>query len=266
MRKLLFLLGLIAFLILAIYCIYGHKDKIQQTIQARATQTISNITDGNVSASTNGRDVTLTGNVDSQQSKKQIGQDVASQLGVRTVNNNLTVTPVQADLVPTLPPMSNETDLSMDLMDEPPTMNEPTEAPAFEEPAVAAPSAEILMANNKCQEDLKEVMEGKTIKFDTGKSTVSTSSIALIKQLATISNNCPSAQAIVVHGHTDNVGNAKSNMDLSVKRAVSVGQQLKKYGVKQRVDGVGHGDQSPIADNKTAAGRAQNRRIEFKVK
>jgi OOP family OmpA-OmpF porin len=71
---------------------------------------------------------------------------------------------------------------------------------------------------------------------------------------------------VEIQGHTDNIGSDKANMKLSEKRA----QTVKNYLVARGVDGtrlkvVGLGESQPIADNKTAAGRAMNRRIEFKV-
>ncbi|MFH0736859.1 MAG: OmpA family protein [bacterium] len=71
---------------------------------------------------------------------------------------------------------------------------------------------------------------------------------------------------VEVQGYTDNIGSEKSNQTLSEKRAESVKNYLMARGVKgDRIKTVGFGESSPIADNKTADGRAMNRRIEFKV-
>lgn len=69
---------------------------------------------------------------------------------------------------------------------------------------------------------------------------------------------------IEVRGHSDSIGNYAKNMELSKMRAESVRQYLISKGVEAvRVRSAGFGSSSPIADNRTAAGRAQNRRIEI---
>ncbi len=69
---------------------------------------------------------------------------------------------------------------------------------------------------------------------------------------------------IEVAGHTDSVGSEASNQRLSEARARSVGDYLTSKNIKaERVITVGYGETSPIADNKTSAGRQQNRRVEL---
>jgi len=69
---------------------------------------------------------------------------------------------------------------------------------------------------------------------------------------------------IEIQGHTDNVGNPKSNQDLSERRAKAVVAYLATKGVKMtRMRAVGYGQDVPIADNSTADGRELNRRIEM---
>lgn len=72
------------------------------------------------------------------------------------------------------------------------------------------------------------------------------------------------ASSIKVIGHTDNVGAAAYNVDLSVRRAVSVRDILVGAGVPAgRVTAYGQGEAQPIASNLTVSGRAQNRRVEI---
>ena len=71
---------------------------------------------------------------------------------------------------------------------------------------------------------------------------------------------------IEVEGHTDNVGKAEVNKKLSQKRADAVKDYLIKKGIEaDRLSAIGYGSEQPIADNKTKEGRAQNRRVEFKI-
>ncbi len=70
--------------------------------------------------------------------------------------------------------------------------------------------------------------------------------------------------SIKVLGHTDNVGTAAYNMDLSQRRAVAVTDILIGAGVPAgRLQAVGMGEDRPVASNTTASGRAQNRRVEI---
>ena len=72
---------------------------------------------------------------------------------------------------------------------------------------------------------------------------------------------------ISVDGYTDNRGDAKRNVDLSQRRAKSVVDYLVSKGIDaKRLSAQGHGADSPIDSNKTAAGRANNRRVELNVK
>lgn len=72
---------------------------------------------------------------------------------------------------------------------------------------------------------------------------------------------------VEIQGYTDNIGSSKYNQKLSEKRPQAVMDYLVARGVDaSRLTTVGYGEKMPIADNKTADGRAMNRRIEFKVK
>ncbi|WP_038052926.1 OmpA family protein [Thioalkalivibrio sp. ALJ1] len=69
---------------------------------------------------------------------------------------------------------------------------------------------------------------------------------------------------IEVAGHTDSTGRVEYNMDLSERRAESVGQALIRRGVQSvRVHTIGFGPHQPVATNDTDAGREQNRRVEL---
>ncbi|MGQ3210187.1 MAG: OmpA family protein [Shinella sp.] len=71
---------------------------------------------------------------------------------------------------------------------------------------------------------------------------------------------------IDVDGHTDSVGNAGYNLDLSNRRANSVANYLASRGVDpRRMSAIGYGLERPIASNATEAGRAQNRRVEIAI-
>ena len=73
-------------------------------------------------------------------------------------------------------------------------------------------------------------------------------------------------EVIIAVGHTDSIGTVAYNQKLSIRRAEAVKEYLVSQGVERnRVYTEGKGESQPVASNKTAAGRAQNRRVEVEV-
>ena len=69
-------------------------------------------------------------------------------------------------------------------------------------------------------------------------------------------------EKIMVTGHTDSIGSADLNLALSKQRALTVKKSLESLGVdKSRLNARGRGESEPLADNRSAAGRARNRRV-----
>ena len=102
--------------------------------------------------------------------------------------------------------------------------------------------------------------------FATGSSELLAKSYQSLKEVAQILKDNPSYR-IDVDGYTDITGNAEKNQVLSEKRAASVKQYLVTNGIDEsRIVSTGHGINDPVGDNKTAAGRAQNRRVEMKLR
>jgi len=100
--------------------------------------------------------------------------------------------------------------------------------------------------------------------FATGSSTIEPRYKAAIVELAETLKQ--TRGKIEVTGHTDNVGNQSSNVNLSQRRAISVAKALVGNGVeKSRIAVFGAGPAQPIANNTTYEGRAQNRRVEITV-
>ncbi len=105
------------------------------------------------------------------------------------------------------------------------------------------------------------VLEG--IVFESGKSTILPSSEETLNKAFTILSENPDIN-VEIQGHTDNQGNKKKNMKLSLDRADAVKTWLVKKGIDPlRMTTKGFGPDMPIADNKTPEGRQKNRRIEF---
>ena len=101
------------------------------------------------------------------------------------------------------------------------------------------------------------------INFDTGKSTIKPDSLPIIDQIVAAMKSNGSLN-VSVEGNTDNAGNAQSNMALSLARAQAVVSAVSAGGIAaSRMTAVGHGQDNPVADNGTEAGRAQNRRVDL---
>ncbi len=126
------------------------------------------------------------------------------------------------------------------------------------------------VANNGCPEVTEEVQKelndyARTILFDTGKATLKPESTSVFVDIIRILNEYPNAK-FTVEGHTDSVGSAKLNQQLSEKRANSVRDFLINEGIAaDRLTAIGYGEDKPIATNNTRAGRAQNRRVEINL-
>lgn len=102
----------------------------------------------------------------------------------------------------------------------------------------------------------------KNLTFDTGSATIAGESGSEVDNLAAILKAYPSVK-VAVHGHTDNTGQDAANLELSQARADAVKDRLVAQGIDaSRVMTKGFGQTMPTADNSTAVGRQQNRRIE----
>lgn len=110
-----------------------------------------------------------------------------------------------------------------------------------------------------------KVITLENVFFDTGKSTLRPESNKSLDDLAEYLNLKKTVK-IEIGGHTDNVGDAASNLKLSDGRANAVRNYLMKKGVAgDRVIAKGYGDTMPVADNSTPEGKQKNRRTEVKT-
>jgi len=136
-------------------------------------------------------------------------------------------------------------------------------APVAATPAPAAtPAASTPMAAPIVTK--KTLKAGELFAFDSAKLTAKAeqelaATAAEAKSLKTIN-------LVLVEGHTDNIGTAAYNQQLSIKRAMAVRDALIKNGVPaDKIDAKGYGFEKPVASNKTKDGRAQNRRVEITI-
>ncbi|MBN9483062.1 MAG: OmpA family protein [Bacteroidetes bacterium] len=127
------------------------------------------------------------------------------------------------------------------------------------------------VANQGCPEVSVEVKKrlafaATAIQFETGKATIKKTSYKLLNEIVKILNDYPDYM-MTIDGHTDNVGKPEKNMQLSKDRAQSVKNYFVSKGISEdRLVTNGYGDTKPVASNKTAKGRAQNRRVAMDLK
>jgi outer membrane protein OmpA-like peptidoglycan-associated protein len=123
---------------------------------------------------------------------------------------------------------------------------------------------------NGCPQSVR-VVEGEIlilqqVQFDTGRATIKPVSNALLDEVAEVVKQHPEIVRIEVQGHTDDKGDPRFNRKLSQDRAAAVMVALVGRGVDAgRLGAKGYGSEVPVADNKTEAGRQQNRRVQFKI-
>lgn len=126
------------------------------------------------------------------------------------------------------------------------------------------------VANHGCPEVKEEHIKklnayGKTILFNSGKFSFQKQSYGMLDSMVEILKEYPNSD-FVIQGYTDSTGTVAGNLKLSKERAAAVEKYLEDNGINpDRLTSEGFGQDNPIATNKTAAGRAENRRVEVKL-
>ena len=121
-------------------------------------------------------------------------------------------------------------------------------------------------ANQGCPEVSVEVKKrlafaATAIQFETGKAVIKKTSHKMLDEIVQILNDYPDYY-MTIDGHTDDVGKEESNLQLSKDRANAVRNYFIGKGVSEsRLVANGYGESMPVADNKTKAGKAKNRRV-----
>lgn len=109
-----------------------------------------------------------------------------------------------------------------------------------------------------------EVKIAKAIVFETGSDKLNSESAVALEIVKQYLTDKPYISTLRVEAHTDNTGNEAASQKLSEKRALAICKKLVEMGVDcKRLIAVGFGSTKPVADNSTAEGKTQNRRISF---
>lgn len=110
------------------------------------------------------------------------------------------------------------------------------------------------------------VIRLKGLDFKTGKSEITDTGIDLLYKVVNVLKDFGNS-FVLVEGHTDSTGSAKTNKDLSTKRAYEVAQFLQRNSQDiTHMEHVGYGFDRPISSNKSAEGRAANRRVDVIIR
>ncbi|MBL9026514.1 MAG: OmpA family protein [Myxococcales bacterium] len=144
-----------------------------------------------------------------------------------------------------------------------PTVQAVVAGPASAPPA-ASSSPPLVMAEATLEND--RITIAKNIHYDVDKDEIRADSFPTLDAVVQILGSHPEITQITVEGHTDSQGSFEHNRKLSERRANAVVRYLVGKGVKQQVLAAGYGATAPVCRTDDEVCKAQNRRVEFKVK
>lgn len=122
----------------------------------------------------------------------------------------------------------------------------------------------VIGAAGGCQKRIDEYLADRRVTFKAGTGELSPASLPVLAMVANIARDC--GASFEVAAHTDDRGDAEVNRKLSQRRAEAVMRYLVQSGVDPaQLRAAGYGESQPVADNASEAGRALNRRVEFRV-
>ena len=146
----------------------------------------------------------------------------------------------------------------------PPAVAQPAPAPASAEPAIPAAIVDAGRVA-ACQAEFDLIAKENPVAFPRDRWDLDAAAKAAVNKLAIVGKACAGLK-IEIQAFTDNQGKRAANTRLSGKRAVAVKEYLVELGLSPGLlTAVGFGPDRPVASNRTASGRARNRRIEFRV-
>ncbi|MEN9373725.1 MAG: hypothetical protein RIR79_1277 [Pseudomonadota bacterium] len=138
-------------------------------------------------------------------------------------------------------------------------------APPVVTPEPAKPAPVVAPAKVEPAPVIAQVNYGSDASFDFNKATLKPAGKAKLDELLAKIKDAK-VESILAIGHTDSIGSDKANQKLSTKRAEAVKAYLLSKDKALKVTAEGKGEKEPIADNKTKAGQAKNRRVEVVVR
>ncbi len=115
------------------------------------------------------------------------------------------------------------------------------------------------------QSTIDDLLANRTVEFESGSAVLTPAGQAILDEVIVVIKKMPGRKIDII-GHTDSDGARSTNIALSLSRAEAVKLYLRDHGIDpQTLQASGLGPDRPLASNATSAGRARNRRIEFRV-
>ena len=134
-----------------------------------------------------------------------------------------------------------------------------------ERPSEEKPAEPVELDPVICGARISATLEDQQIAFAPASANIDSDSEKVIDAIAEILADCPSAR-FEIEGHTDSQGREEMNKNLSQSRAEAVvGALIRRRVLTSGLTAVGYGEERPVADNSSEAGRSKNRRIEFRL-
>ncbi len=265
MKKfLLLLLALIAATLLGYYCTYKMNASavIENDIRTRSQAALDHQNMSWVNLSVDGRDITLTGTAPSEAEKKAADQ-VVRIFGYNIIHNQLKIDPTSVDAIQSdkMEKKIDQTDSDSHTVSITPTHIKDKHSQKI---GTHIDKETIAKRAKNCQNKFNQILK-TPIHFNSSSAVVRKSSYSVLNHIALTAKEC-SHFNLQIHGYTDSTGKEGLNRKLSQARA----NAIIKYLISKKIDdkrltALGHGSNSPVASNRTKAGRNKNRRIEITV-
>ena len=273
------LLGAVGLPLLAVWALIPVRHHVEDSLKAKSVRALDGSGVNGVEVRMKGRDARLVGTVPDEASLVQAHELVRSRVGVRHVDaSGLTIvggnggsggSPAADTSVSPTTPAAATTAAATTVSDTAPTTAAAATTVASAETTeisattIGGPTTTLTVAAAEVAGDISAVLATGIVEFDVGRADLTTAGKATVAKLAAALAKQP-AVAVAIAGHTDNLGSASRNAQLSQARADTVKSSLIARGIAAtRLTAKGYGSTKPIADNATAAGRRKNRRIEF---
>ncbi len=269
------LLGAVGVPLLAVWALIPVRHHVEDSLKAKSVRALDAAGMNGVDVRMRGRDARLLGTLPDEASRARAHEQVRSRVGVRHVDESgLTIVGgsggsgggLAADTsVTSTTPAAVATTVSdaATTNPAPSTTVAPAETTALPSTSIGGPTTTLTAAAAEVAGEINAVLAAGIVEFDVGSADLTPAGKATVAKLAAALAKQP-AVAVAIAGHTDNLGSASRNAQLSQARADTVKNTLVAQGIAAtRLTAKGYGSTKPIADNATAAGRQKNRRIDF---
>mgnify|MGYP001293185071 CR=1 FL=1 len=240
----------------------GAASHIEDEVETRVADALLGVGADWVTFDVDGQIVLLSGEAPSAEAMKQAEEAVRTAEGSGGILFGA-VTSVQSKIFIAPPPPPPAPPIAIAMAPEPtaPVAAEAPQAEVIE--TESEQSVEELLA--ACQDESADILKAQPINFDSKSANVGAEELETLHAVAAAINQCPNVH-VIVEGHSDASGGASRNKALSLERARSVAESLKReLSRRSTVEARGFGEERPLVSNKTPAGRARNRRIEIKL-